>query len=116
MCATKKPSGTSGGHGEPARHNRSDTQPREPARKTSRGPVPTLSARPATTGVQPDQEEADADPAAACTRKITLADNPMALNPKNYAFVPQCWTNKIPAAGAKSGQSTSIGAILHGGR
>ena len=36
-----------------------------------------------------------------------------ALNPKNYAFVPAQWLNKIPAAGAQTVRSESFGMILH---
>ena len=36
-----------------------------------------------------------------------------ALNPKNYAFVPAQWLNKIPAAGSQTVRSESFGMILH---
>ena len=36
------------------------------------------------------------------------------LNPRNYAYVPSCWTKRIIPAGKYTVKSDNIGSVLHG--
>jgi hypothetical protein len=49
---------------------------------------------------------------AAC--QMTAGENcdPEALNPRNYAFVPSCWTNRIRPAGRNTQKSTAISEVF----
>lgn len=48
----------------------------------------------------------------ACNAMVPQGCDPDELNPKNYAYLPSCWTNKIRAAGKVTAKSQSLQGIL----
>ena len=48
----------------------------------------------------------------ACMSYVPPGGDPHELNPKNYAFLPSCWTQKIRPAGRATHQTQSLAGIF----
>lgn len=48
----------------------------------------------------------------ACATVVPAGCDTDELNPKNYAYLPSCWTNKIRPAGRPTPQVKSMQGIL----
>ena len=48
----------------------------------------------------------------ACVATLPPGCDPDELNPKNYAFLPSCWTQKIRAAGRPTHKAQSLAGIF----
>lgn len=49
---------------------------------------------------------------AECEKPLGRATDPKLLNPRNYAFVPSCYTTQIRAAGRITNRSAAIKAVF----
>lgn len=48
----------------------------------------------------------------ACVAELPHGCEPVELNPRNYAHLPSCWTEKIRPAGRPTAKKTSLQGIL----
>jgi len=48
----------------------------------------------------------------ACNNVVPDGCDPEELNPRNYAFLPSCWTSKIRPAGRATQKVNSLAGIL----
>ena len=48
----------------------------------------------------------------ACNTLVDQGCDPEELNPRNYAFLPSCWTQKIRPAGRKTAKTESLQGIF----